>query len=83
MKENPKKAKKKKKKIVYVDDGHTVYDMDGVGGAKHRKKDDDAALTRKEKRAAIKAAFLTYLPKFVMVLAAFTVAAVLLYLWLK
>lgn len=83
MKENPKKAKKKKKKIVYVDDGHTVYDMDGVGGAKRRKKDDDAALTRKEKRAAIKAAFLTYLPKFVMVLAAFTIAAVLLYLWLK
>lgn len=84
MKEkNPKKAKKKKKKIIYVDDGHTVYDMDGVGGAKHYEKDDGAHLTKKEKRAAIRAAFAAYLPKFLIVLLGFSIAAVLLYLWLK
>ena len=78
-----KKPKKAKKKIIYVDDGRTVYNMDGVGGAKHYEKDEDAGLSKKEKRAAIKAAFLTYLPTFIIILLGVSIAAVLLYLWLK
>ena len=63
MKVKKEKRKKNKKKIVYVDDGRTVYNMDGVGGAKHYEKDEEkSGLTRKEKRAAIRAALETYLP---------------------
>lgn len=76
--------KNKDKKPRFVDDGHTVYNMDGVGGARHRKddKDEDARLSRKEKRAAIRAAFATYLPGFLITLASFALVAVLLYFWL-
>ena len=74
------KTSKKKKKTVYVDDGHTVYDMSGVSGKK--KKEDDLGLSRKERRAVIKAAFATYLPILVGVLACFTLAALLMYFWL-
>lgn len=77
--------KKKKKKVkYYADDGHTVYNMDGVGGARHTDdKKRDVGLSKKERRAAIRAAFETYLPVFVMALAAFTIVAVLLFFWLR
>jgi len=83
MKEN--KPKKKKKKVVYIeDDGHTVYSMDGLdGGRRSKKKDETTRLSRKERRAAIRAAFETYLPMFIVVLVCFTLTALLLYFWIK
>ena len=60
MKKN--KADKKK----YVDDGHTIYNMDNVPQAFYRRKstDKNVGLNRKERRAAIRAALATYLPMF-------------------
>lgn len=77
-----KKKDKKKTKTKYVDDGHTVYNMDGVGGARHRDKEDSLGMNRKERRAAIRAALATYLPIFIGTLACFAVAALLMWLWL-
>lgn len=74
----------KKKKQPYVDDGHTVYSMDGVDGPIWKRKNrDNAALSGKERRAAIKAAFQAFAPIFFGVLACFSVTALLLFFWLK
>ena len=75
----------KKKKQPYVDDGHTVYSMDGVDGPiwKRKKSQNNAALSGKERRAAIKAAFQTFAPIFFGVLACFSATALLLFFWLK
>lgn len=77
----PKARKRKKKKIKYVDDGHTVYSMENVGN--RPPKGEKLGLTRKERRAAIRAAFACYLPVFLGVLLCFTVAALLIFFWLK
>lgn len=77
------RKEKKNNKPKYVDDGHTVYNMDGVGGARHREDDEDCGLTKKERRAAIRAAFRCYFPRFLIVIFSFSLVAVLLYLWLK
>ncbi len=79
---------KKSAKNKYVDDGHTLYDMSGVGSPeqlKHTEKESKAkvGLTFKEKMTAIKAAFQVYAPIFFGVLACFTVVALMLWLWLK
>lgn len=75
---------KKKEKRVYIDDGHTIYSMENlVGKENYNKKDKQVGLTKKEKRAAIKAAFETYVPILLGVLACFSFAMVLIYLWLK
>ncbi len=76
--------KKRKSKPEYVDDGHTIYSMEQlVGPENYNKKEKNVGLSRKEKRAAIKAAFETYLPILIGVLACFSVAAVLMYFWLS
>lgn len=74
----------KKKKSKYIDDGHTVYNMDGVQSpfSAGRKK-DNVGLTRAEKWAAIKAALQVYFPIVLGVIACFAFVGVLLYLWLK
>lgn len=75
----------KSKKQKYVDDGHTVYNMDGVQSpfAAFKKKEDKEGLSRAEKRAAIKAAFQVYLPVVLSSIACFVVVGVLMYLWLR
>ncbi len=75
----------KDKKKKYIDDGHTVYNMDGVSTSfwKRKKSDDKVGLTGKERRTAIKAAFATYAPIFLGVLASFTIAILVIFLWLK
>ena len=99
-----KKQKKKKTKIVWVDDGRTIYDMSGVErphafgspsfGKDHKKdktnknsnqkqKQSGGDLSRKEKWAAIKAAYAVYLPVLLMVLLGFTIAFLLLALLMK
>jgi len=55
--------------------------MENVGN--RPPKGEKVGLTRKERRAAIKAAFACYFPIFLGVLLCFTVAALLIYLWLK
>ena len=81
LKRNPKPPKKKKP--VYIDDGHTVYDMSGLhpDGGKADDK-DDAGLNRREKHAAIRAAFAVYLPRMLMLILCFLAAMGLIYLWL-
>ena len=73
------KRRTKKKKVVYVDDGRTAYDMSNVG-AKKAKDETNVSVTRKERRAIIKAAFAVYLPIVLGVLGCFAVAALILYL---
>ena len=83
--------KKPKVKVVYKEDkGETIYSMAGLYGRtpeeqeeynKKRKNNVDA--TAKERFAMIKAAFLVYGPVLLCCVGAFTVAALLLYLFLK
>lgn len=76
--------KEKKQKRVYIDDGHTIYSMENlVGKENYDKKDKRASLTKREKRAAIKAAYQTYLPVVFGVVACFSLVFLLMYLWLK
>jgi hypothetical protein len=82
------KAKKEKKqKIIYIDDGRTVVDMDVEGfpwhGAKKKKKADADRPTFKEKLAIVLGAYRAYLPYFVIVAATLLIAFFVLRLWLK
>lgn len=71
------------KKTPYVDDGHTIYNMDGVDELyRGRRKTKGTELTKKERKAAIKAAFAVYLPVVLGAIACFSAVAVLLYFWL-
>lgn len=71
------------------DTGETVYSMAALEGktpeeldrlAEEKKK--RVKITRKERRAMIRAAFEVYGPRILMILLSFTLVAVLLYLWL-
>lgn len=76
--------KEKSKKPEYVDDGHTVYNMDIDGFRWHdRKKAKNNYVDKDEKKELVKAAYKAYLPMLLLILAAFIVTALLLYLWLK
>ena len=90
-----KKTKKKKVKVVYVDDGRTIYDMSGVTRPgqvifpekkekekdnKKNKKNERVGLTRAERWAVIKAAYAVYLPMLFGVVLCFFAAAVIMYL---
>jgi len=92
------KSKKKKVKVIYVDDGRTLYDMDGVRRQnaiipdkitntrleREKNKDkEEARLERKERHAAIRAGYAVYLPILFGVLVCFAVVAVVMYFWLK
>ena len=70
---------KKNKKEKYIDDGHTIYSMDGLRKDKEGKLD----VNKKEKRAIIKAAMAVYLPRFLLIILAFVVTILLMYFWLK
>lgn len=73
-------ALKQKKKTKFIDDGRTIYSMDGL--SKKSKKQDDLDLTKSEKRTIILAAFKVYLPRLLLILIGFGIAYILLYLWL-
>ena len=76
---------KKKKKIEYVDDGHTIYsmDVDADWNTQREKKHGNIYVTKEENRILIKAAFKAYFPKLLMVLLSFGLAVILVYFWLK
>jgi len=77
------KKENKKPRKPYVDDGHTIYDMSGLSGKRDEpRRERDVFLTGKEKRAAIGAAFSTYLPVLLIVLACFGLAMLLIRFWL-
>lgn len=79
------KQNKKTKKQNYIDDGHTVYNMDGVRSPfdSLKKNDDGAKLSRAEKWAAIRAALQVYFPLVLGAIACFAVVGVLMYFWLS
>lgn len=84
MKDDKKERKNKKNKTKYIDDGHTVYNMDGVQGPFYsKKKDEGNGLTRAERRAAIKAALAVYLPRVLIAIGCFALVGVFIYLWLR
>lgn len=71
------------KKEKYIDDGHTIYNMDVEGLPNRIEKRPSIGLTKKERKAMIKAAFQRYLPMLFMVIACFGIAMLLIYLWLN
>ena len=77
----------KESKPEFVDDGRTIYDMSGLddmhGTGKRADKKEGVSLSKKERRALIRAAFARYTPIFFGVLVCFTLAALLIYFWLK
>lgn len=76
--------KKKKTKVVYLeDDGHTVYSMENLDGGVAKKDKDEVKLEKKEKAAAIRAAFAVYLPRLLLVIGCFIIVGLLTYLWLS
>ena len=79
-----KTEKKKEKKPVYIDDGHTVYSMENLPSVTGKKKKDDGVnVTKKERRAMIRAAYAYYLPRLLLGVLCFAAVVILLWLWLK
>lgn len=78
------KKNNKEKKERFEDDGRTIYNMD-VDGMPHRVKHsgNGVSLTRKEKKAAIIAALLHYMPIVFLVIVCFGLAMLFIYFWLK
>lgn len=74
---------KKNKKNKYIDDGHTVYNMDMVSSNTSQSKKNDIQLTRKEKNTAIRAALAHYLPILFGVIICFLLAMLIIYFWLR
>ena len=75
---------KNNKKDEFIDDGHTIYNMDVDGMPKRSSsKGNELGLTRKERRALIRAAFLHFLPIFIGIIICFALAMVLIHFWLK
>ena len=82
--ESEKAKKEKKQKPEFIDDGRTVYDMSNLPprtGAK--KKGEGVEVTKKEKRAIIKAAYISYAPVIIIMIVCFLAVALLMWLWLK
>jgi hypothetical protein len=83
--------KKRKPKIVYLEDkGETVYSMSMLEGRTpeeqeeyDRKRKSRISATGRERWAMLKAAFTVYGPLLLIVVGAFTAAALLMYLFLR
>ena len=83
--------KKKKQKTVYTEDkGETIYSMAGLYGRTPEEQDEynkklknRVAATKKERLAMISAAFSVYGPLLLIVVGAFGLAALVMYLYLK
>ena len=86
-----KKRNKNKPRVVYLeDDGRTIYSMAGLDGRTPEEQEEFAKkkkygidVTRAEKRAMIAAAFTVYGPFFLCMIGAFTIAALLMYFFLR
>ena len=83
------KKKKKPKVIYYEDRGQTIYSMAALEGKTpeekeefERKRKNAVICTRKEYGAMLKAAITVYGPVLLCCVGAFTLAALILYLFL-
>ena len=83
--------KKVKKKIVYYEDtGETIYSMAALEGKTPEEKEEEAKRRKNvplimgsERLAMIKAAFTVYGPMLLIIVGGFSLAALLMYLFLK
>lgn len=83
--------KKNKPKTVYLEDkGQTIYSMSALEGRTpeeqeefDKKRKNTVAVTFRERLAMIRAAFTVYGPLVLICVLSFSVAALLLYLFLK
>ena len=83
--------KKVKKKIVYYEDtGETIYSMAALEGKTPEEKEEEAKRRKtvplimgSERLAMIKAAFTVYGPMLLIIVGGFSLAALLMYLFLK
>lgn len=75
---------KKEKKEKFIDDGHTIVNMD-IDGMPHRvrKQKDSVYVTKEEKKAIIKAGLLHYLPIMFGVILCFFLVMLLILWWLS
>ena len=86
-----KMQKKKKTKIVYLEDkGDTIYSMAALEGRTpeeqeeyDKKRKNRITATARERLAMLSAAFTVYGPILLICVASFSVAALLLYLFLR
>jgi hypothetical protein len=87
--------KEKKQKEEWVDDGRTIAPMTGAELPSYRqagfsgrenkralKNNGKADLSKKERRAMTRALFAVMLPRLLIVLGAFLVVFLIMYLWL-
>lgn len=80
--------KKKKPKIVYLeDDGRTLYSMAELERSSQTRTENTEApkieLTKKEKKAMRKAAFIALLPMLFCILIGFSIVYLIILFWLK
>ncbi len=76
--------KNNKRTDEFIDDGHTIYDMNVDASWNNRRdKTPSVMVTKEERRMLIKAALKAYFPKLLMVIGCFLVVMFLIYLWLK
>lgn len=82
--------KKPKTKVVYKDDGETIYSMAALEGLTQEEAEKRAEehkkrvkLTRKEKRAMISAGYQVFAPILLIFVVAFAFVALVLYLIMK
>ena len=83
--------KKKKKKIIYLEDkGETIYSMAALDGKTPEEVEEEAKRRKSapivmssERRAMIKAAFTVYGPLLLIGVGAFLAAGLLAFLWLS
>lgn len=75
--------KSNKKKEKFIDDGHTIYDMNVDAKWNTRKeKEQGVYVSSEEKRALILAAFKAYFPKILLIIGCFAATMILIFLWL-
>lgn len=75
--------KNNKKKDEFIDDGHTIYDMNvDASWNTRREKEQSVYVSKEEQRTLILAAFKVFFPKLLLIIACFAVTMILLYLWL-
>lgn len=75
---------KNKKPDKFIDDEHTIYDMN-VDASWNKRRDNapSVMVSKEDRRMLIKAALKAYFPKLLLVLGCFFVVMLLIYLWLK
>ena len=75
---------KNKKNDKFIDDEHTIYDMNvDASWNNRREKIPSVIVLKKERRMLVFAALKAYFPKLLLVIGCFLVVMILIYLWLK